>query len=119
MPVRNDDKFAVIDELQNTRTKGSRLILSLLFARKMDEAKEVQKKMKVLDAVIGGLIAESMRTWSGSGKSFLQDMKRVNQLLQRDISSIKKKKDLANKVVNALGRLDEVILMAKEFLLKV
>jgi hypothetical protein len=119
MPVKRDDKFAIIDELQSTRTKGSRLIISLLFAKKKAEAKEVRQKMKALDAVIDGLLAEAMRQWSGTGQAFLEDMKTSNRRLQRDIRSIQKKKEQANKVVNALGRLDDIILKAKEFLEKV
>ena len=119
MPVSNNDKFAIIDELQKTRTKANRLVISLLFARKKTEADEVRKKVKRLDAQIDGLLAQSMKAWSGSGKAIIEKMKNANKLLQRDINDIKKKKDLANKVVKALGRLDEAILKAKDLLTKI
>lgn len=119
MPVSQNKKFAIIDELENTRTKGNRLVISLLFAGKKTEADEAKKKVKALGALIDGLLAESMKTWSANGKVIVDDMKRANKLLQRDISYIKKKKELANKVIKALGRLDEVILVAKDLLLKI
>ncbi len=119
MPVSKNDKFAIIDELENTRIKGNRLVISLLFAGKKTEADEARKKVKTLGTQIDGLLAESMKKWSGSGKVIIENMKKANRLLQRDISYIKKKKELANKVVNALGRLDEAILAAKDILTRI
>jgi hypothetical protein len=116
MPVSQDDKFAIIDELENTRTKGNRLVITLLFAGKKTEAADARKKVKELGAAIDGLLAESMKKWSGRGKAIIADMKKANGLLQRDISYIQKKKEHANKVVNALGRLDEAIVWAKDLL---
>lgn len=119
MPINQNDKSAIIDELENTRTKGSRLVISLLFAGKKTEAAEARRKVKELGSKIDGLLAASMNKWTGSGKVIIENMKKVNALLQKDISYIKKKKELAKKTVKGLGRLDEAILMAKDLLKKI
>jgi len=118
MPVNQDDKFAIIDELENARIKGNRLVISLLFAGLKTEADEARRQVKKLGALIDGLLAGSLQKWSGSSQVILASLKRANRLLQRDIGYIKKKKELVRKVVNALGRLDEVILTARDLLAK-
>ena len=119
MPASQKQKFAIIDELENTRMKGSRLIISLKFARKKDEALEVRKKVRVLGGKIDDILSVAMDEWSVRGQALVDDMKRTNGLLQRDIAAIRRKKDLANAVVRALGRLDDAIIIAKDILTKI
>ncbi len=116
MPVNKEDKAAIIDQLENARTKASRLIISLRFAGKVAEANKVKQKVRTLGGKIDDLLAKSMKTWSGNGKMIIQNMKKANQSLQSDITEIKKKKDMANKIIKALGRLDDVIDSAKDVL---
>jgi len=116
MPINEDDKLEIIDQLENTRTKGSRLVISLKFAGKMDDADKAQHKIRVLGSQIDDLLAKSMKAWSGNGKALIEDMKKTNQTIQKDINDVKKMKDIANSAVKALGNLDLMIDVAKELI---
>jgi hypothetical protein len=119
MPVSKEDKSLLIDQLENTRTKGSRLVISLMFAGEEAEAGKAKKKVRTLGGKIDDLLAKSMQEWSFNGKILIEEMKKTNQLLQKDISDIKKKKGLAEKIVKAMGHLDKAISTATDVLTKI
>ncbi|MBU8922724.1 MAG: hypothetical protein KOO63_12975 [Bacteroidales bacterium] len=119
MPINREDKGFIIDQMENMRTKGSRLVISLRFAGETEAARKAKKKVDMLGSTIDELLAESMKSWTGNGKSLIDDIKWANQQLQRDINDIKKKKNLAQKSINAFGCLDDVIVKVKDILGKI
>jgi len=116
MPIGNEDKGAIIDQLENARTKGSRLVVALTFAGRGADAQAAMAKVTILGGKIDELLAVSMKEWSGTAQPLIDGMTTTNRRLQSDIADIKKKKDMANKAVRALGRLDEAIGTATEIL---
>ena len=119
MPASKENKDLIIAELENARTKGSRLVIALKFAGKNADADKAKQKVRTLGGQIDDLIAKAMKQWSITAQIFIDDMKATNKSLQADINDIKKKRDLANKTVKALGRLDEFIVKASEIIGKI
>ena len=119
MPISKENKEAIVDALIQAKRKAQRLALTLRFQGRAEDAKKVEKKIRTLAARIDDLITQSMESWVGNAQGLLDRMRKTNTALQASLRDIKKKKDVANKVVKALGRLDDVIDVAKGVLKKV
>lgn len=119
MPISQNDKESIIDKMLETKRKSQKLVVTLKFQRKTLEAEKVHKKARTLASQIDRLLAKSMDAWSGSAATILDDLRKSNDRLGRAISDIKKKRDVANKVIKAVGEIDEVIAKGKEILSKI
>jgi len=99
--------------------KGNRLVISLKFADQNADAEKARKKVRTLGRKIDDLLAKAMDEWSINAKTLIAEMRKSNQSLQGDIRDIRKKKNLAQKTIKALGLLDDVISVATDLLAKI
>ena len=109
MAISAQNKEKLIDTLLETKRKGHRLQITLKFQNNLTKAKTVGDKCRTLSSKIDKLIAQSMRQWLGSASKIIAERKKGNTKLQATINDIKKKKNIANNVVKAVGFIDDAI----------
>jgi len=105
---------SIIDELRVALGKGGKLAVALEFAGKVEEARQVAAKVGDLRAELNRLLIDGPGGRSGAGP-VVAELQAANERLQGDIIAIKKKRDLADAIANALGRLDAMIADAKGY----
>lgn len=108
----------LIAQLQVTYGKGTDLVMELLLAGDREQAEAARKKNRALEKQIDGLLANLLERWSGDVKGAVEDGRARNRKLQAAIRDIQNDVDLANKVIKALGHLDEAVATAKNILKK-
>jgi len=108
----------IIGQLQITYSKGNDLRVSLLLADKAPDAQTVQKKNRVLEQQIDGLISRLLDQWGVDAGSVIEDGRKRNRQLQGMIRDIENQIDVANKVIKAIGFIDDAIATAKKILVK-
>ena len=119
MAISRENKEAIVDALIQAKRKAQRLALTLRFQGRAEDAKKVERKVRRLAARVDDLIAMAMESWVGSAQLLLEQMRKTNTALQASLRDVRKKKDVAKKVVKALERLDDLIDVAKGVLEKV
>lgn len=108
----------IIGQLEITYSQGRALRASLLLADKAADAQTVQEKNKDLEQQIEGLVARLLDQWGLEAASVIEDGQRRNQQLQGMIRDIENQIDVANKVIKAIGFIDDAIDTAKKILVK-
>lgn len=116
MPINNIDKEALIDALLESKRKGFRLEISLRFQGKNAEADKVKAKTRKLSRTMDNLLSQAMQSWLGNATVLRQTMTKTNANLQASIRDIKKKIEVAENIVKAIGYLDDAIKLAAKLL---
>lgn len=109
MSAINETRVQLVDQLENARTKASRLMLRLKYAGLISEADQAAALKKTIGRQIEEILSISMDEWSGVGQDLLGELISANRKLQQDITDITNKRNTAQKVVGAMGRLEEII----------
>lgn len=108
----------LIAQLQVTYSKGTDLVVELILAGETEQAEAARKKNRALEKQIDGLLAHLLDRWGLDVKAAVEDGRARNRKLQAAIRDIQNDVDLANKVINALGHLDDAVATAKDILKK-
>jgi len=99
----------VIDELLVTRRHTQRLIISLRFQGRKQEADAAEEKERALTARIDALFAVAMETWAGQAAALTTRLKAINQRLSASVAQVRKRDENAAHVAGALGAIDDAI----------
>jgi len=116
MPNSQTNKETLIHSLNETYRKGQKFELNLRFKGKTSEADQVRVKCNELSDRIDDLIAEAMKDWLGNADTLIDEVKSINSNLQSSIRDIKHEIKMGEKVVKAIGYLDQAIDIAKKLL---
>lgn len=108
----------LIAQLQATYSKGTDLVVELILAGETEQAEAARKKNRALEKQIDGLLAHLLDRWGLDVKAAVEDGRARNRKLQAAIRDIQNDIDLANKVIKALGHLDDAVATAKDILKK-
>lgn len=114
MTIADASKARVIDGLQVSLQKGTRLRLILLLRKDQTASVEVHQRNRELQGRIDQLLEAAMEDWAGDAKSVLAELKAANRALQGSIHDVRKKVRTAERVTRALGILDGVIEQARK-----
>lgn len=114
--VSSEQQRQLIAQLQVTYSKGTDLVMELILAGETEPAEAARKKTRALEKRIDGLLARLLDRWSLDVKAAVEDGRARNRKLQAVIRDIQNDVDRANKVIKALGHLDEAAATAKSIL---
>lgn len=114
--MRKLSKENAIDSMQITLHRSRNLALEFRFYGDDTSALKLEKKNKELSKLIDKLIIAAVENWLLDAKKVTANIKKSNTSLQRSITSIKKKKNIGDNLVKALGLVDDVISIAKTLL---
>lgn len=114
MAIGKQNKLELIHGLERTMSKGHRLVLTLRFQGRTQEARRVEARAKKLSKHIDKLMAAAMDDWLGSATQLKLRLARSNNRIQYSLREIQKKKDVAANVVKIIGHLDDVIQLAAD-----
>lgn len=113
MAIRsNAAKMRVLAELRRIRAKGEKLELELIIQGEAAEAAKVKQTTRRLVRRIDDLLAAMLREWAGQAATVQDEMRRLNARLQGRIRDIGKKIEVAEKVVEAIGMIDDAAQLA-------
>ena len=116
MPNSETNKETLIPSLNETYRKGQKLELNLRFKGKTEEADQVRAKCNELSDRIDDLIAEAMKDWLRTADTLIDEVKGINSNLQSNIRDIKHEIKMGEKIVKAIGYLDQAIDITKKLL---
>lgn len=116
MAISKAKKEALVDSLMVTLAKTNRLEIVLRFQGEGKEATKVQARGKELSKQIDKLLAKIMLDWLGQAAALETSIKATNTKLQGAIRDIKKKIQVAQRVIKAIGHIDDVIDFGKRLL---
>lgn len=112
MAMSRSAKEETIDRLSEAQRKGHKLEVVLRFQGEAGEADRVKTSTDELKDEIDRLLSEIMAEWVGSSRTVIADLKGLNRKLQAEIRDIKKKIRVAEKVVKAIGLIDDAVELA-------
>ena len=116
MPNSESNKETLIHSLNETYRKGQKLEINLRFKGKTSEADQVRAKCNELSDRIDDLITEVMKDWLRKADTLINEVKVLNSNLQSNIREIKKEIKMGEKIVKAIGYLDQAINLTKKLL---
>ena len=114
----SEEQRQIIGQLQITSSKGNDLRVGLLLADNASDAEKVQKTNRGLEREIDKLIAHLLDQWGVDAGSVIEEGRKRNRQLQGMIRDIENQIDVANKVIKAIGFIDDAIATAKKILVK-
>jgi len=113
MPIRDAQKKEdVLDRLLETKRRGQRLSLRLRLMKRPQDAAKVDRAVRRLTREIDRLLGRAMEEWLGSASAVSASIKSVNRKLQGRITAIKRKIDVVENVVEAVGLVDDAVRIA-------
>ena len=114
MPISKPAKEDILDKLTESHRKGQKLAVRLVIGKKNAEAAAVKAANRKLQKQIDRLLTKLMKDWTGSAPSVIAKIGGINAKLQGVIRDIKKKIEVAQKVVRAIGLIDDAVSLAKD-----
>jgi len=99
----------LIDELLVTRRHAQRLVISLRFQGRDQEADAAEEKERALTTRIDALLAAAMETWGGQAAALTTRLKAINQRLSASVARVRKRDENAAHIAGALGAIDDAI----------
>ena len=114
----SEQQRQLIAQLQVTFSKGTDLVMELLLAGETEQAEAARKKNRTLEKQIDQLLIHLLDRWATDVKGAVEDGRARNRKLQAAIRDIQNDVDRANKVIKALGHVDDAIATAKDILKK-
>jgi hypothetical protein len=111
------EKQTLLESLMATRSQADAAELRLRFQGKAEEADKIAQRTRVLSTEIDRLLAKIMEEWLGAATRLIGDVNAANGRLQAAVDDIKKTIAVAQRVVQALGMLDDVVAIAKKALI--
>ena len=115
MAVPQQTKQDIVQGLLVTKQKGHILEITLRFKGNNDEADEVAAKTTELSNEIDTLLGQIIDEWLAQSRGDVASIKEANSNLQRSIRSIQNGVATAQKVVKAIGFIDDAIVIASKF----
>jgi len=103
------DTHGVIDALLATKRQAQRMAISLRMQGLEPEARNIEEKAAALSAQVDALLTAEMTAWEAKATGLLQRLKSINAGLDADIRAVRKRVGTAERVVKAIGRLDDVV----------
>ena len=116
MAFEPTDKEKDLESLMAARRQGQLAELSLRFQGKPDEADKIWASNARLSTEIDILIGRMMEEWLGAADRATKDLAAANAKLEAAVADIKKQIEVAQKVVEVLGLLDDALAIAKKAL---
>jgi hypothetical protein len=111
--VTLNQKVEIYTKLVAGLGKGVKLVAVLDRLGSTAERKEVEKSNEELAKQAGALRKKIQKQWNVQAKTTLEKIQASSAKLQRQIRSIEKTRKTGEKVVKALGFIDELIDLAK------
>lgn len=111
------DKELAIARLMVSRQKATSLVARLRLNREEDAAEDVGERIKTLDEEIEILLESILEKWAANVTAEIEEIGKANGKIQAAIRGVNDRQKRAASVVKALGLLDDVIGIARKFLL--
>ncbi|XAM00756.1 hypothetical protein OT109_05060 [Phycisphaeraceae bacterium D3-23] len=119
MPTITDDpRYKVYDELMTTARKADKLEFSLYLRKENAQAEAVRAANIGVYQKVDEVLASLMKSWSKGVKAELKAMHEANTELQKSLESIRRSKEIGEKVVDAIGQIEKVVEAAAKVLAK-
>lgn len=112
MPFNSDEKWKAIEELQSIHRNGQILEIKLRFARKKSRADAVWASNVILGQRIDVLIGKAIDAWLGEADAVIAKIERASRGLQRSIDEIADTIRTSEKIVKAIGYIDDAVKIA-------
>lgn len=106
--MKRKDTKAILQQLLRTHSKAVDLEFELLLQGKTAEADDVLNANNDLNHEINRLRKKSWKEWTGSAAAIQAEIVAANNGLQGAIRDIEKKIKVAQRVVKAIGYIDDV-----------
>jgi hypothetical protein len=110
------DKELAIAKLMVSRQKATSLLARLRLNNEDDAADDVGERIEALDKEIEKLLESLLDSWVSNVTPQLEQLGNANGKIQATIRGVMDRQKRAANIVKALGLLDEVIGIAKTFL---
>lgn len=110
------DKELAISRLMVSRQKATSLLARLRLNNEEGAAADIDEKIKALDKEIEGLLESILDSWAANVTSEIEEIGKANSKIQAAIRGVNDRQKRAASVVKALALLDDVIGIARKFL---
>lgn len=112
-----EQKTELYRRLVSALSKGVRLAAVLDAAGRSDELAKVERRNTELANTAGKLRRQITKRWRGEVEAAIDEVRSSSSKLQRHIRDIENGVATAERVLSALGVIDDLIVVAKRFLL--
>jgi len=112
--MKHKQKLSIYKLVSAGRTRGIQLATFLAEEKREAEYEAVMAKNAALSEEGRRLWDSLHRTWTGDYEDLKAKIDVVNAHIESDLEAIKQKLEVAERVVGALGRLDELIDLARK-----
>ncbi len=112
MAITKESKQEMIQRLLVTKQKAHNLEIDLRFKGKNEDADEVAKKTTKLSRKIDKLLNAVINDWLVQKDEIIQGISKANTSLQKSIRQIQNDVETAKNIVNAIGYIDDVVVIA-------
>jgi methyl-accepting chemotaxis protein len=114
MPINEDDKLQLIDNLQAVRRAGQKLEVRLRLAGKKAEADRAHAETERLNDAISRMIAKVVDEWVEQADANTAKLGEAADKAEKAIDDVKAATATMKSVVDAVGYIDDALEIAKK-----
>lgn len=112
MPFKTEDKWKAIEDLQAIHRDGQVLEIELRFSKKEKQAEAVWASNVILGQQIDVLIGKAIDGWLAEAKPILKKLAKAAGGIQASINDIADTIKKQEKIVKAIGYIDDAVKIA-------